>query len=95
MHYPHWTTRSGATCALILTQLTLGACAKDSTSPPANRTLALSFVGLEPLANGYHYEGWAIVGGQPRTAGKSNVTPSGGLVTVSAPEALNNSLPTT
>ena len=42
------------TAALLLTLTTLAACGKDSTSPPVNRTLALSFVGLEPLANGYH-----------------------------------------
>ena len=70
------------TAAILLAFATLAACGKDSTSPPANRTLALSFVGLEPLANGYHYEGWVIVAGQPRSTGKFNVNTAGALVTV-------------
>ena len=71
-----------ATCAVLLALVTAAACGKDATSPPANRTLALSFVGLEPLANGYHYEGWAIVGGQPRPTGKFNVNAAGALITL-------------
>ena len=74
--------RTGATCAMLLTLATVAACGKDTTSPQANQTLALSFVGLEPLANGFHYEGWVIVGGQPRSTGKFNVTRTGGLVTL-------------
>ena len=35
------------TAALLLALTAVAACAKDSTSPPVNRTLALSFVGLE------------------------------------------------
>ena len=43
-------------------------------------TLVLSFDGLEPLANGYHYEGWAIIDGSPVTTGKFNVDGAGNLV---------------
>jgi hypothetical protein len=40
----------------------------------------LSFAGLEPLTNGFHYEGWAIIGGAPVTTGKFNVDAGGALV---------------
>ena len=43
-------------------------------------TLALSFSGIEPLANGVHYEGWAIIDGSPVSTGKFNVDASGNLV---------------
>lgn len=72
-----------ATIAFVLAFVALVAAACDgSTGPKANRTLVLAFNGLEPLANGYHYEGWAIVGGQPRATGKFNANASGGLVTL-------------
>jgi hypothetical protein len=45
-------------------------------------TLELSFTGLEALANGFHYEGWAIVDGAPVTTGKFNVGSDGSLVTL-------------
>ena len=54
----------------------------DSTSPRKDR-LVLQFTGLEPLANGFHYEGWAILPGGPISTGKFNVGSGGGLVTVS------------
>ena len=54
----------------------------DSTSPRHNR-LVLQFAGLEPLANGFHYEGWAIMPAGPISTGKFNVGSGGGLVTVS------------
>ena len=56
--------------------LFLAACGGDDEQ----ETLALNFSGLEPLANGYHYEGWAIIGGSPVTTGKFNVNASGDLV---------------
>ena len=43
--------------------------------------LKLAPSGLDTLANGFHYEGWAIVGGQPRSTGAFNVDANGGLVT--------------
>jgi len=45
-------------------------------------TLELSFTGLEALANGFYYEGWAIVDGAPVTTGKFNVGSDGSLVTL-------------
>ena len=50
---------------------------------PLNEILELAFTGLDPLANGYHYEGWAIINGAPVTTGKFNVDGSGNLITTS------------
>ena len=48
-----------------------------------NDDLTLSFTGLDPLANGFHYEGWAIIDGSPAPTGKFNVDGSGRLVDLS------------
>ena len=56
--------------------LAIAACGGDDE----NETLTLSFTGIEPLANGYHYEGWAIIDGSPVSTGKFNVDGNGGLV---------------
>ncbi|MCI0845423.1 MAG: hypothetical protein J4N87_08680, partial [Chloroflexi bacterium] len=42
--------------------------------------LKLDLSGVEPLANGYHYEGWAIIDGAPVSTGKFNIGANGGLV---------------
>ena len=76
MHRPR---RSLRVAALILT-LVAGAC-EDGTSPGAD--LALTFQGLEPLAGGFHYEGWAILASGPVSTGKFNVSATGALVTLS------------
>jgi hypothetical protein len=55
-----------------------GAC-EDGTSPGAD--LTLSFQGLEPLAGGFHYEGWAMLASGPVSTGKFNVASGGGLIT--------------
>ncbi len=60
----------------------LAAC-DDDPIEPMRELLDLSFTGLEPLSNGYHYEGWAIIDGAPATTGKFNVDTSGNLVTTS------------
>ncbi len=61
--------------------LSLAAC-DDTTIEPLMETLDLSFVGLEALAGGFHYEGWAIIDGAPVSTGKFNVDGSGALTTV-------------
>jgi hypothetical protein len=71
-----------AVCMLALATVGLAACDDDSPTETITETLDLSFVGLEPLANGFHYEGWAIVSGAPVSTGKFNVDGSGGLTTV-------------
>ena len=68
---------------VLMTLCVLGtaACGDDAIEPLVE-TLELSFTGLEPLANGFHYEGWAIIDGAAVTTGKFNVDASGDLVTV-------------
>jgi hypothetical protein len=69
--------------ALVAGAFTAAGCDGDNgTSPSAGPVLGLSFSGLTPLAGGYHYEGWAIIGGQPFSTGKFNVGPDGALRTV-------------
>ena len=66
---------------MTLGVLGLAAC-DDETIQPLVETLELTFTGLEPLANGFHYEGWAIIDGAAETTGKFNVDGTGGLITV-------------
>lgn len=66
---------------LMLGAATLAAC-DDTTIEPLVETLDLAFTGLEPLANGFHYEGWAIIDGAAVSTGKFNVDGGGGLTTV-------------
>lgn len=62
--------------------LALSACDDDTMIEPLVETLDLQFSGLEPLTNGFHYEGWAIIDGSPVSTGKFNVDGNGGLTTV-------------
>lgn len=62
--------------------LGIAACGDDPAEPTLE-TLVLDFLGLEALAEGYHYEGWAIIDGAPVTTGKFNVGATNGLVTTS------------
>ncbi len=72
------------TLVLILAVGSIGlAACDDDPIVPVNEVLELAFTGLEPLANGYHYEGWAIINGAPIATGKFNVDGSGNLVTTS------------
>lgn len=52
----------------------------------SKRTLVLDFTGVEPLANDYHYEGWAIIDGVPRSTGKFNLDDAGDFFTVGGEE---------
>ena len=67
--------------ALMATGVLAFAACDDGPAAPDIMTLELAFAGLDPLANGYHYEGWAIIDGSPVTTGKFNVSSSGGLET--------------
>src|SRR5687768_2130716 len=58
----------------------LAAC--DDSMSPRRDVLALAFTGLEPLAGGFHYEGWAITANGPVSTGKFDVGAGGALVTV-------------
>lgn len=53
------------------------------------RTLDLDFTGVEPLANDYHYEGWAIIDGAARSTGKFNLDDAGDFFTVGGAEIPN------
>ena len=55
----------------LLASITMVAC--DSGSSSSDSGLDLSLSGVEPLTNGFHYEGWLIIDGQPVTTGKFNV----------------------
>jgi hypothetical protein len=67
-------------CATLLVL----ACAGEG-----KRTLVLEFTGVEPLANDYHYEGWAIIGGEAQSTGKFNLDAAGDFVTVGGVEIPN------
>jgi hypothetical protein len=66
--------------APLLLAATLAAC--DGSTSPSGNHLVLDFTGLEPLTNGFHYEGWAITPSGPVSTGKFNVGSGGALVTV-------------
>jgi hypothetical protein len=57
-------------------------------------TLELTFSGLEPLGNGFHYEGWAIISGAPVSTGKFNVGAGGELETTAGVAIVNNTFET-
>jgi hypothetical protein len=71
--------------------LTLGAAAMlvIACGGEGLRTLDLDLTGVEPLANGYHYEGWVIIGGEANSTGKFNVDAAGDFVTLGG-EAIPN-----
>ena len=68
------TLKRFAQVSLIGLSLTLG------ISTQAQNILSFEQNGLEPLANGFHYEGWLIIDGAPVTTGKFNVNADGDLV---------------
>ena len=72
--------RRFTTVLMVLGVMAFAACGDDPADADPE-TLELSFTGLDPLDNGLHYEGWAIIDGSPVTTGKFNVDANGGLVT--------------
>ena len=62
--------------------LVFASCDSD---PAVNtgETLRISLSAVDALANGFHYEGWAIIGGNPVSTGKFNVDGNGNLVDLS------------
>ena len=69
-----------STALMVLGVVAFAACGDDPADPEF-QTLVLSFTGLDPLAGGYHYEGWAIIEGAAVTTGKFNVDANGALIT--------------
>ncbi len=70
------------TALIAVSLLGVAGCGEDMAEPEM-QTLSLSFTGLDPLSNGYHYEGWAIIAGAAVSTGKFNVAMDGSLVTTS------------
>jgi len=68
------------------------ACSDDATDPRPGRELSLTLQGLEPLLNGFHYEAWALVGGQALPAGKFNLDAQGRMVELNGRVLANGSL---
>ena len=52
----------------------------EAMAMKAGVSLQLDLSGVDPLANGYHYEGWAITRGGPVSTGKFNIGPGGAIV---------------
>jgi len=75
-------TRQSTTIAslVVAALFAFTGCGSDSPVAVRQSTLVLSFQMLAPLAGGFHYEGWAIVGGAPISTGKFNVDGTGNLV---------------
>ncbi|GAB5519845.1 MAG: hypothetical protein RhofKO_20960 [Rhodothermales bacterium] len=71
-----------------LALFTFVAC-DTGTSADEGTRLELSISGLDPLTNGFHYEGWAIVDGQPVTTGKFNVNADGRYTDLNGREISN------
>lgn len=68
---------------LALTLLSGLFLACNTSSNSGDNSLTLELAGVEPLQNGFHFEGWVIVDGSPVTTGKFNIDDSGNLVTLS------------
>lgn len=56
--------------------LTTAACGDDDDMGTETRELSVSFTDLPTLGDGYVYEGWLIVGGQPISTGRFTETDS-------------------
>jgi len=66
---------------------------EDTTAPVPSSNLTLDLNGVEPLTGGYHYEGWAILGG-PASTGKFNLGAGSQLVTPSGSPIPGNTFAT-
>ncbi len=56
--------------------------------------LQLSLTGGQPLQGGFHYEGWAILGGQPTSTGKFNLNASGAIIDLNGNAIANGTFQT-
>lgn len=62
-------------------QLAVLLMALMATAALAATTLTLEATGLEPLGDGFYYEGWAIIGAEPYSTGRFNVDGAGNVIT--------------
>jgi hypothetical protein len=85
--FPMMRTVIGLAAAVLV----LAASAASGEGPEDSRLLKLRFDGLEPLGEGYVYEGWLIVDGMPVSTGRfsirQNGNPSRPFFTVDADDA--------
>lgn len=70
------------TLIALLLALVFAGCDSDSPST-TGQTLRISLSAVDALTNGFHYEGWAIIGGNPVSTGKFNVDANGNLIDLS------------
>jgi hypothetical protein len=82
-------SRHFAFSLLVLAAIAAGCDEDDSVAPVPSSNLVLNFTGLEPLAGGYHYEGWAILGG-PVSTGKFDLGSGSQLVDLNGVAIANN-----
>jgi hypothetical protein len=81
--------------ALIAATFVLAGCDSTDPQPPvAPQSLALTLDGVAPLKNGFHYEGWAIIGGNPVSTGKFNVNDAGQIVNLQGQPIANGQFAT-
>ena len=73
-----------------LLALLLGACGGGDGGGSSKKILHLQHVGMEPMGDGYHYQGWALLEGQPVSWGKFNVLPNGVLTDTARNLTLKN-----
>ena len=71
---------TGTAAGAVVTMDNQASTLPTGTATITGTTLRLTFTGLEPLLNGYYYEGWAIIG-SPAPTGHFNVNSSGQLIT--------------
>jgi hypothetical protein len=57
-----------------------------------NGNISVDLMGIDRLANGFHYEGWAIIDGAPAPAGKFNISAEGNLVDAMDLDIMNNTI---
>ncbi len=74
---------------IVLTLALVFAGCDSGTSSNDNQTLRISLTAADALTNGFHYEGWAIIGGSPVSTGKFNVDASGDIVDMSGSPIAN------
>ena len=73
---------------LVILAIGLAACVSNDSNDSS--VLRLEFSGLEPLANGFHYEGWAITDGNAVSTGKFNVDETVTIVDLSGAPVANS-----
>ncbi|MBD3275483.1 MAG: hypothetical protein GF372_09245 [Candidatus Marinimicrobia bacterium] len=76
---------------MVLLGVGLFSCEEDEEmmEPEEMTMISYDLMNLDPLENGYHYEGWAIIDGSPVSTGKFNVNDAGDLVDMDG-NSINN-----